>query len=104
MKEVAEAINEAFSTEYGTLVDAIVDSFQRGGHNGDQNLVEVIDDLANQAKQIAHAITAPAAPGRDAAGGTVTSLTEAVMGVTDGLVKIADAINSLAEAVAAKGV
>lgn len=37
--------------------------------------------------------------GRDAAGGHVASLTEAVMGVTAGLVRIAEAIESLASAV-----
>lgn len=40
-----------------------------------------------------------AATGRDATGGTVLSLTEAVMGVTAGLVRIADAIGDLADAV-----
>jgi hypothetical protein len=38
-------------------------------------------------------------PMKDDSGGLVGSLTEAVMGVTGGLVKIADAINNLAEAV-----
>lgn len=38
-------------------------------------------------------------PGRDAAGVGVGSLTEAVMGVTAGLVQIAEAINNLAAAV-----
>jgi hypothetical protein len=38
-------------------------------------------------------------PGRDKAGGTVDYLTEAVMGITAGLVKVADAISELAEAV-----
>ena len=37
--------------------------------------------------------------GTDAAGGTVGSLTEAVMGVTAGLVAIATAIHDLADAV-----
>ena len=37
-------------------------------------------------------------PGKDAAGGTVTSLTEAMMGVTAGLIKLAEAVNRLADA------
>ena len=37
--------------------------------------------------------------GKDAAGGRVESLTEAVMGVTAGLVQIANAITDLADAV-----
>jgi hypothetical protein len=40
-----------------------------------------------------------AAPGHDETGGTVDSLTEAVMGITAGLCRIADAIESLAQAV-----
>jgi len=99
-EEVAEAISGAFNTEYGTLIDAIVDSFQRCGENGDKSLVGVIDDLAYSAKQIAAAITPQdVAPGNDATGGTVASLTEAVMGVTGGLVQIANAIQFLAETI-----
>lgn len=46
-------------------------------------------------KQLANAITPlPAVPGTDAAGGSVSSLTEAVMGVTDGL---ADAVSGRSE-------
>lgn len=82
------------------VADAIVDAFQRGGERGDQSLVGVVDDLAYRTQQIAEAITPQAAPGHDAAGGTVASLTEAVMGVTGGLCRIAGAIESLAEAVA----
>jgi len=40
-----------------------------------------------------------ALPGQDATGGRIESLTEAVMGVTAGLVRIAEAIGDLAEAV-----
>jgi phage-related protein len=99
-EEVAAAISDAFNTEYGTLIDAIVDSFQRGGESGDLDLVGVVDVLAFRVKQIAAAITPQdAEPGKDATGGTVASLTEAIMGVTGGLVKIADSIQALAEAV-----
>jgi hypothetical protein len=49
---------------------------------------------------LANAVTPSGAlAGTDAAGGRVESLTEAVMGVTSGLLEIADAINNLAEAV-----
>ena len=48
---------------------------------------------------VARAITADGAPGHDETGGTICSLTEAVMGVTAGLCSIASAINNLAEAV-----
>lgn len=41
--------------------------------------------------------------GNDATGGYVTSLTEAVMGITAGLCKIADAIDGLSAAVDRRG-
>lgn len=63
------------------------------------NVVDSIASLARSARAVAHAILAPAAMGHDAAGGAVDSLTEAVMGVTAGLVQIADAISDLAAAV-----
>ena len=57
------------------------------------NLVDVIQRLSEQTCKIARAITPQdAIAGEDAAGGRVGSLTEAIMGVTAGLVRIADAI------------
>jgi tetrahydromethanopterin S-methyltransferase subunit B len=60
-----------------------------------------------EAKPIADAITALAGqitswgtfPGTDETGGSVHSLTEAVMGVTAGLCRIADALESVATAI-----
>ena len=104
-EKVAEAIDNAFTSQYGTIIDAIVDSFQAGGENGDKNLVGVIEELAYGAKQIAAAITPQdVSPGHDATGGTVGCLTEAIMGVTGDLKQTASAIHSLAEAVDAKSV
>ena len=100
---IADAIREAFVSEYGTLTDAIVDSFQRGGPNVDVGLVDTFIDLAYRTKQIASAITTVGVAGSmDATGGHVTSLTEAVMGATAGLVQIANAIQSLAVPVNAR--
>ena len=50
---------------------------------------------------IANSIWTPAssAGGRDANGGYVSSLAESVMGITGALVRIADAIEDLADAV-----
>ncbi len=48
---------------------------------------------------ISHAITANASAGTDEVGGTVTSLTEAVMGMTKALCQIATALESIAEAI-----
>lgn len=50
-------------------------------------------------KRLAEAINSNSQGGSDAAGGYVGCLTESVMGNTAGLVRIAKAINNLAEAV-----
>ena len=100
-EKIAESIREVFTSDYGTIVDAIVDSLTRSGENGDQSLVGEISELSLNAKKIANAITPlDAVPSADATGGHVRSLTEAVMGMTAGLVKIADSIQELAYAVA----
>lgn len=85
--------------------EAILESLTSGNvmnGSGDQaNIVDVLHDLSRSANRISQAITPQnASPGQDAAGNHVASLTEAVMGMTDGLVKIANAIESLANAVA----
>lgn len=55
--------------------------------------------LSNGMKQIANAITTQnAMGGSDAAGGYVSCLTEAVMGLTKSMMEIADAINNVADA------
>lgn len=65
-----------------------------------QELAEQLQGIASSIAGIGHAIV-PEGPiaGHDAAGGLVISLTEAVMGVTAGLMKIAAAISDLADAV-----
>jgi hypothetical protein len=63
------------------------------------NIEEALCGLANAASRIATTVTPPAADGHDATGGTVASLTEAVMGITAGLVGIAHAIDGLAQAI-----
>lgn len=60
------------------------------------NIVTVIDRLAYSTDKVAAAITPVAVAGTDAVGGSVSSLTEAVMGVTGGLCQIAEAIQELA--------
>ena len=56
-------------------------------------------EIVDAVKQLAAAITPNTAVGNtDATGGYVTSLTEAFMGVTAGLVKIAEAVEHLAVA------
>ncbi|MGA1753171.1 MAG: hypothetical protein ACO395_07420 [Pontimonas sp.] len=64
------------------------------------NVVDVVDQIADATYCVAKAIADPAAAaGRDDTGGYVNSLTEAVMGMTAGLCKIASSINYLADAV-----
>ncbi|TXH51882.1 MAG: hypothetical protein E6Q97_17540 [Desulfurellales bacterium] len=63
-----------------------------------ESIFESCDEiLGPQLSRIAQAISADAAPGTDETGGHVNSLTEAVMGVTAGLCKIAEAIEYLAD-------
>ena len=65
----------------------------------EQNL-EAIEMMARNAGRVADAICPfPSLPGKDASGGYVASLTEAIMGMTGGLVRIAESIETLAEAV-----
>lgn len=98
-EEIADAIKESFISNYGNVIDAIVDSFQNGGKGCDKDFITAIDDLSDEVKRVAEAITPPAMPGKDACGGTVISLTESVMGITSGLVMVAEAIQELAESV-----
>lgn len=57
-----------------------------------------LKSLEESLSKIAHAVTANASPGRDAADVSVGSLTEAVMGMTAALVQIATAIDNHADA------
>lgn len=60
---------------------------------------EQIREVIYAFKRIGDAITANVVGSNDESGGHVTSLTEAVMGMTAGLCRIADSISELAEAV-----
>ena len=95
-EDSAERLAQAIELGLNQLGDAI----SRVSDGGE--LVGVEGAVSYAGKRIARAIAADAAPGRDAAGGSVESLTEAVMGVTAGLVQIADAIGRLADAVGAQ--
>ena len=55
-------------------------------------IAQAIDSHADATRGLRNAITPIAAPGQDAAGCTVDSLTEAAMGITAGLVKLAAAV------------
>jgi hypothetical protein len=70
-----------------------------GTCDGTGNVVDAISEIPRSLSEIARAITPDAVPGHDETGGTVASLTEAVMGVTAGLCRIAEALESVAEAI-----
>jgi hypothetical protein len=60
--------------------------------------IATMDELIRAYYSVANSIApTDGSTGKDAAGGTVGCLTEAVMGVTAGLMAIAAAINHLAE-------
>ncbi len=63
------------------------------------NLVDATNSVAMAAVKIATAITPNAAAGHDAQGGSVESLTEAVMGLTAALSSIAASIENVALAI-----
>jgi len=54
-------------------------------------------ELIRALNKLGYAITPDAFPGHDEAGGTVASLTEAVMGITAGLFAVAEAIREHGE-------
>jgi hypothetical protein len=66
--------------------------------------VEEDNEIAVAVRKLAVAVTADAAAGKDAFGGHVASLTEAVMGITTGLARIAGALESVAQAIADRDV
>lgn len=89
-----------------TTADAIQSTLQSANvpdaNSDPANVVDVLASLASATNRVGVAIVGSAAAGPDAAGVHVDSLTESVMGVTAGLMEIARAINSLAEAVREK--
>lgn len=87
--ETADAIHESFVSE--VFVNRL---------GNPSNMNDVVRELSGSVEKIARAIVPDnALPGHDAAGGTICSLTESVMGVTAGLYAIASAISDLAEAI-----
>ncbi len=101
--DIGHSISNAFGDESNNIRDAIIDAFGSACGKGEESIIGSIKDLSESAKRIAYSITPPVAGNKDASGGHVESLTEAVMGVTGGLCKIAEAIESLAEAVRSSG-
>jgi len=64
------------------------------------DIVESLDSFSRDVRAIANAILpSTKCGGTDASGGHVESLTEAVMGMTAGLIRIAESIESIADAI-----
>ena len=92
MRNTASAIESVFTSN----------AMQRR-YESPANITDVIADLAKATRTVADAIKPTAvAPGEDASGTTVDSLTEAVMGITSGLYAIASSIGDLADAIREK--
>ena len=65
--------------------------------------VKTMEELARNIGSVSEAITPyGVGVGEDATGGCVHSLTEAVMGITAGLVRIAEAIDGLSNSISEK--
>jgi hypothetical protein len=106
-QELVDSIDGAFNTHFGSVAELMYEAFVLPD-NGEEDpeygigLIGVVKELSINTRKIAEAITPTASPGLDATGGTVASLTEAVMGITGGLVQVANAIESLADAIRQK--
>lgn len=67
----------------------------------DSQVSEICGTMGNALSEVAKSITPDLRPERDAAGGMVQSLTEAVMGITSGLFSIASELSRIASAMEA---
>jgi len=82
------------------LIETLLSGSVSNSSGQPANLIDVVANMSVKVGHLGDAITPfLAAPGRDATGGAVGSLTEALMGMTAGLCRIAEAIGDLAEAV-----
>ena len=99
------SIDEVVSEAVERIADAIETSLMTPYHTTNApkaeraSLADVVQDASDHLRSISYAITAPAAPGHDETGGSISSLTEAVMGITASLCKVADGLHDIAEAI-----
>lgn len=98
MDSVANAIHQAFG-EDGVIHDTIREAFTFNDFNDGENAASGLHELARAVMSAKRAILPDACGGPDASGGHVNSLTEAVMGVTAGLIEISRSIDFLASTV-----
>lgn len=104
LHEVADAIRNAFGdSEYSlSMIDVIKDIPLRDNDDGSYtHIVDVVESLSNNTRNIANAITPIEAAMSPCPSGTgkVGSLTEAVMGLTGAMMQIASSIQSVADAI-----
>ena len=85
--------------EAAALRDAFISPNVLDSNFENANIVDVLSSMAAAQKMIARAILPKAAMSHDAAGGTVDSLTEAVMGLTAAGEHIAEALQAIAAAI-----
>ena len=81
-------------SESVALISDAISSSDSDGYSG-----TLAEATFASGRKIANAITKDVCGSHDAAGGYVESLTEAVMGLTASMVKIADAIDRVASAI-----
>lgn len=97
---IASSIFDAAEAIQGSIDRCLISPAVSDSNGEHANVVDVLDRLAARVGSVAIAITPLGdLPGQDAVGGHVASLTEAVMGLTAGLCRIAESIQSLADAV-----
>lgn len=100
--ETNDALYAAATDLCDTLEMCFRTKFEESRGEENANITDVLGQLARNVKGVYEAITVTAVAGTDAAGGHVSCLTEAVMGVTAGLFQIAAALESVADALASK--
>jgi hypothetical protein len=92
--------NEANGLSDEGLFAAFLSPNVRDPNGQSLNVVDAVLDLSWNARKVAHAITPQdGQPGYDNHGGTVTSLTEAVMSVGRSLDGVAGGLHEIAEAI-----
>lgn len=80
--------------------ESITSCFTDCFSNGNDNVIDAMDNVACYVEAVANALSPIGAiAGDDATGGRVNSVTEALMGCTAGLCRIASAIELLATVV-----
>lgn len=92
--------SEKTEDHIGTISLALETGFSHFDEGDPVSVQQMIGDLSRSVYRVAESITPNVAGNRDKTDNYVSSLTEAIIGMTAGLCKIADSINNLADVVA----